>query len=140
MSSSSHVRIPAFRLLTIGAGLLGLMLLSDCSQGPPNPANAPEAKPQATELSFDERYLDSLSLGPPYSARTLREQAIDRQLRRLEMAKRSAYDPAQQTDSVWDSPTGGPLVGYPSRTAQLADIQRRLDSLKVLEHIPITSH
>jgi hypothetical protein len=78
--------------LTLGAGLLGLTLLTGCSQGPPNPANVPEAKPQATdnELHFDRCYLDTLSLGLPYSFLNKCELAVLLQLKRLEIAKNRA--------------------------------------------------
>jgi hypothetical protein len=131
----------ARRWLALSRSLLGLTLLIGCSQGPPNPANVPEAKPQATdnELHFDERYLDSLD--EPRSARAQREMAILWQLKRLKMVRRSTYDPTAPNDSVFDQPVAGsPLVGYLNDSAQLIDIYRRIDSLKVLENIPITPH
>jgi hypothetical protein len=100
-----------------------------------------KAKPQATdnELHFDEHYLDSLN--EPRSARAQREMAILWQLKRLKMARRSTYDPTAPNDSVFDQPAAGsPLVGYLNDPAQLIDIYRRIDLLKVLENILTTPH
>ena len=130
------------RLWAVGAGLLGLTLLTGCPQAPPPPAPAVE-----NDLRFDTRYLDSLD--GPQSARTQREMAIYGQLGRLELAKRSnsrykhlidSTGKKDPTDSVFDSSNGGPLVGFPNRAAHFADIYRKIDSLKVLEHIPLTPH
>lgn len=135
MSSSSHVRVPALRLLTIGAGLVGLTLFSNCSQGRLNPTNAPETKPQATELRFDVRYLDSLD--HPRSARTQRQLAIEHQLTRLHEAMSSTTSEGAVYEQAVED---GPFVGFPTKAARLADINRRIDSLKILEGIPLTPH
>lgn len=94
-------------------------------------------------LYFDLRYLDSTDTEPPssWSARTQREMAIGRQLARLELAKRPSSGPVLPgNDSTWEKPGDGPLIGYPNEAAWRADIYRKIDSLKVLEHLPITPH
>jgi hypothetical protein len=98
-------------------------------------------------LHFDERYLDSQDVRPQ-SARIQRELAIQTQLRRLSLvqlastipAKRQASAPPISSDSVFEGVDGGPLLGYPNGQANLADIYRKIDSLKVLEQIPLTPH
>lgn len=157
------------------APLVAALLLSGLSACDPRapvakpgtPGEVP-ARPPGARLSpehdgalhYDLRYLDSFSV-KPWSARTQRELALARQLRRLDMAKWSAKQQAKRdsataknpvqpngstavSDSVWDTPfhdgVDGHLVGYPNETARMADIYRRIDSLKVLEHIPLTPH
>lgn len=97
------------------------------------------------ELYFDERYLDSTDTEPEssWSNRTRREMAIQTQLRRLDMATLEGRDkPAKPnlTDSTFERVGRGPLIGYPNQAALLADIYRKIDSLKVLEHLPVTPH
>ncbi len=120
--------------------LMGLMLLTGCPQAPPQSPTPPKAADN--ELHFDKRYLDSLD--GPRSARTQRQMAIYGQLRRLEMAKRTTKSTIAgqkaPNDSVFDSTNGGPLLKFPNKEAHLADIYRKIDSLKVLEHIPLTPH
>ena len=139
-------RGPARSLFPLGTGsLLGLVLLTGCPQAPPKPPTPPPAADN--ELHFDKRYLDSLD--GPRSARTQRQMAIYGQLRRLEMVRNPLFRAAdsiarlkmkEPNDSVFDSTNGGPLRGFPNEAAQLADIYRKIDSLKVLEHIPVTPH
>jgi hypothetical protein len=138
-SSRKTHRGPVCRLLSLSMGLLGLTLAASCSQGPRPAATTAQVpvKIRETELRFDERYLDSISLGPPYSARTQRQLAILNQLKRLDIAKRSEND-SGQNDSVYEHVGGGPLVGFPNRAAHLADIYRKIDSLKALEYISET--
>jgi hypothetical protein len=95
-------------------------------------------------LYYDLRYLDSTDTKPEnsWSARTRREMAIAQQLRRLELANRPSNRAvaAPGQDSTWAQSGDGPLIGYPSEAAWRADIYRKIDSLKVLEHLPVTPH
>ena len=138
-------RGPARRSLVLGASLLGLSLLTGCPQTPPQ---APALPPAAdNELHFDQRYYDSIDM-KPRSARTERELAIFTQLQRLEMAKPPRNSkgkvlvlPKQSGDSIYEQiGEGNPARGFANETARLADIHRKIDSLKVLEHIPLTQH
>ncbi|WP_156176117.1 hypothetical protein [Hymenobacter terrenus] len=113
-----------------------------CSQEP-KPARdlSMAAPPKDGELHFDERYLDSIS-GPPssFSARTWRELAIRHQLTRLKLA-RIPLPSGVPDDSVSEqAELDGPVVKFPNEAASLADIYRRIDSLKVLEGLPVTPH
>ena len=139
-------RGPARSLFALGMGsLLGLVLLTGCPQTPPKPPAPPQAADN--ELHFDKRYLDSLD--EPRSTRTQREMAIYTQLRRLEMSRnprfreKSLSEAVQHkdlNDSVFESVAGGHLKGYRNQAALDADIYRKIDSLKVLENIPLTPH
>lgn len=140
--AGSAPRGPARRSLVLGASLLGLTLLTGCPQTPPQAPTPPQAADN--ELHFDKRYLDSLD--GPRSARTQREMAIYTQLRRLEMSKNPRFREKDSTerlkmkqpnDSVFERAGGGPLRGYRNQAALDADIYRKIDSLKVLEHLPI---
>lgn len=95
-------------------------------------------------LYYDLRYLDSTDTEPEnsWSARSRREMAIKQELRRLGLAKRPSRGPVLYPgeDSVWEQRGDGRLIGFLSEKAELADIYRKLDSLKALEHIPLTSH
>lgn len=98
-------------------------------------------------LYFDERYDDSTHVHPR-NARIQRQLAIETQFSRLGLARRRASDkdpsrpgaPPITSDSVFEGVSGGPLIGYASEQVLLADIYRKIDSLKVLEHIPLTPH
>ena len=96
-------------------------------------------------LYFDERYLDSQDVRPQ-NARIQRQWAIYTQLRRLDLSKQAAKasvshaGPAPTSDSVFEHVNGGSLVGYANEQALSADIYRKIDSLKKLEHLPITPH
>lgn len=131
-------------------GLLGLsLLLLSCSQSPTQPP-PPAYFAVENDLRFDERYYDSLDAPPSsYSARTRREQAIAHQLRRLfhmSMSTKYGYHvdttgQRMRIDSVFDRPdVDGPQVGFRNNDALMADVYRRIDSLKILEHIPLTPH
>jgi len=102
------------------------------------------------DLRFDRRYYDSIEL-PKRSPRTERERAIYNQLIRLDMAKPFYHNskgelvpiPPKQpgdSDSVFEQTGDEPVVGFANEAEQLADIHRKIDSLKVLEHIPLTPH
>lgn len=97
------------------------------------------------KLHFDERYLDSQNVRPQ-NARMQRQFAIQTQLYRLNLAKRAAsqppnsYGPPPTSDSVFESANGGKLRGWVNNRAQLVDIYRKIDSLKKLQHLPITPH
>jgi len=102
------------------------------------------------DLRVDPRYYDSIMLGNP-SARTQRELAISDQLDRLHLAQPFYHNskgelvpvPPKQpgdSDSVFEKAGDEPVVGFANRAEQLADIHRKIDSLKVLEHIPLTPH
>jgi hypothetical protein len=55
--------------------------------------------------------------------------------------QKATYDPTAPNDSVFDQPVAGsPLVGYLNDPAQLIDIYRRIDLLKVVENILTTPH
>ena len=71
-----------FRFLLLGGLVLSLAGCQLDPAPPPVPPVAPAmpARLPLPELRFDERYYDSIQLGPPYSARTQREMAIKDQL------------------------------------------------------------
>ena len=146
--------------LALVALALSLGLLTSCheestqSAAVPQQIGSPQRPPGAIlsrdhdgALYFDERYLDSQDVRPP-SARIQRELAIQTQLRRLSLVQRALAEPPTHnasappitSDSVFENVNGGPLLGYPSEQAHLADIYRKIDSLKVLEQIPVTPH
>lgn len=140
------VRGPSCRLLAAGAGLLGL--LASCT-GPTKPAQAvqpahttPRIPLTNRELVFDERYLDSISAGPPFSAGTQRQMAIQFELDRLDLANRPMSPELDALDDTiaMQAKANGPLVKFPNKAALLANIYRRIDSLKTLEHNPLTPH
>lgn len=139
---------------------LCLGLLSSCHQESSQPVavsqqvGSPERPPGAIlshdhdgALHFDERYLDSQDVRPQ-SARIQRELAIQTQLRRLSLVKMDSTEHPERwiksqpfsKDSVFEHVNGGPLIGYPNEQAYLANIFRKIDSLKTLEHIPLTPH
>lgn len=134
--------------------LVAAALLSACYQPAPEVASgtAKAGHPPGAILSrdhdgglyFDERYLDSTDTEPEasWSARSQREMAIFMQLKRLSVAKRGivAAGAAAGKDSVWEQVGNGPLVGYRNEAGAFADIYHKIDSLKVLEHIPLTPH
>jgi hypothetical protein len=139
------LRGPTRRSFILGTSLLGLTLLTGCPQTPPQIPTPPQTADK--ELHFDKRYLDSLD--GPRSARTQREMAIYTQIRRLEMSKNPRFRAKdsiellkikEPNDSIFESAGGGPLRGYRNQAALDADIHRKIDSLKVLEHIPVTPH
>lgn len=122
-------------------GLSGLTLLTGCPQH-----SSPHVQAQDNELHFDKHYLDSLDQ-KPRSARTQRELAILMQLKRLEMLKPyknkkgdTLLTSKQLNDSVYERTGDGPLIGFRDEVAQRADVYRKIDSLKTLEHIPLTPH
>lgn len=132
-----------------GTALLGLLLLTGC----PSQESALPPPPQAKDhdLHFDMRYYDSIEMYPQ-SERTKRELAISTQLHRLENATKPLRNKQGQTleeamhipkhpkDSIYTRIGDGPLVGFANEAELLADIHRKIDSLKVLEHIPLTPH
>ena len=138
---------------TGGLLLLGLSCLVSCQTDPatssaPRTLEVSQPANSLAQLHFDKRYADSIRLGPPYSARTRRQMAIQDQLARLVMVEQELILVGQQDaaglmagqDSVHEY-VGGRLVGhFVTPAAQLADIHRQLDSLKVLEHIPLTPY
>ena len=93
-------------------------------------------------LYFDEAYLDSLD-HPPYNERIQRQLAIRIQLTRLRLEVYADEDYKDKKVSLADSIYEGagddrPRIGFANRAAHLADIYRKIDSLKVLEHQPLT--
>ena len=139
-------RGPARSLFPLGTGsLLGLVLLTGCPQAPPKPPTPPPAADN--ELHFDKRYLDSIDM-EPRSARTERELAIFIQLKRLENIKQDLLNAegvlvplSQQPNPPFDeSIGGGPTKHFAGKAEALADIYHKIDSLKVLENIPLTPH
>jgi hypothetical protein len=119
---------------TFCCGIL-MILLAGCSQS--SPPQIETAIPDAFGLHFDRRYLDSISIGPPYSARTQRQMAIYVQLTRWNSLK----SPYHHVDGGSNDSTvefvGGKRKAFATRAAHLADIRRKIDSLKVLERIPL---
>jgi hypothetical protein len=93
------------------------------------------------------RYYDSIEVYPQ-SERTKRQLAISTQLHRLEDVTKPIPNrqgkivqiPKQKNDSVYEQMGYGPVRGFANEAELLADIYRRIDSLKVLEHIPLTPH
>lgn len=138
-------RGPARHALLLGTSLLGLALLTGCPQTPPQTPAPPQAADN--ELHFDKRYLDSIEM-KNRSPRTERELAIFTQLLRLERIKRDLQNAegkvvplSQQPNPPYDERIGdGDLVHFEGKSEALADIYRKIDSLKVLEHIPLTPH
>lgn len=138
-------RGPAHRSLMLGAGLLGLTLLTGCPQTPPQVPTPPQAA--NNELHFDKRYYDSIEM-TPRSARTERELAIFTQLQRLERIKEDLLNAEgqlvplsqQPNPSIDESIGGGPVRHFAGKAEALADIYHQIDSFKVLEHIPLTPH
>ncbi|WP_156176288.1 hypothetical protein [Hymenobacter terrenus] len=132
-------RTPHYRW---GMGLLGLLLLTGCpTHEPASPPPPPQAK--GNELHFDMRYYDSIEM-TLQSERTKRERAIFDQLARLDMTKpppkHVRIKMPDPTDSIYEHAAGGPVRGFANKAELLADIHRKIDSLKVLEHIPLTPH
>ena len=124
---------------------------SSCTQDPVThtdspPATTTEQQSSLVDLKFDRRYLDSIAAGPPYSERTRREMAIEDQLRRLELYKRSLKATNLDGTPIGDKGESvtelvrDKYTTFPNHAAQLADIYRKMDSLKVLEKIPLTSY
>jgi hypothetical protein len=75
--------------------------------------------------------------------------AIYTQLRRLEMSKNPRFREKARSgaarhkdlnDLVYEDVGGGLLKGYRNQAALDADIYHKIDSLKVLENIPLTPH
>lgn len=153
-------KIKKAKRLTSIALALSLGLFSSCHQettpsiAVPQQAASSQRPPGAIlsqdhdgTLHFDERYLDSQDVRPQ-SARIQRELAIQTQLRRLSLVQRDSANhperwatiPSISKDSVFEHVNGGPLLGYSNERAHLADIYRKIDSLKVLEHISLTPH
>jgi hypothetical protein len=138
-------RGPARRSLLLGISLLGLTLLTGCPQTPPQMSAPPQAADN--ELHFDKRYYDSIEM-TPRSARTERELAIFTQLQRLDHIKRDLQnaegkiDPlSQQPNPPFEERVGdGPIMHFAGKEEALADIYHKIDSLKVLEHVPLTPH
>ncbi|WP_046246151.1 hypothetical protein [Hymenobacter terrenus] len=131
-----------------GMGLLSLLLLTGCpTQEPTPPPPPPQAKDN--ELHFDMRYYDSIEMYPQ-SERTKRQLAISQQLTRLEnetnpVRRNGKIVPMPKikmpNDSIYEQMgEGNPVRGFANRAELLADIHRKIDSLKVLEHIPLTPH
>ena len=143
--AGSAPRGPARRALLFGASLLGLALLTGCPQTPPQTPAPPQAADN--ELNFDKRYYDSIEMKSK-SPRTERELAIFTQLLRLERIKGDLQNAegkvlplSQQPNPPYDERMGdGPLMHFEGKAEALADIYRKIDSLKVLEHIPLTPH
>lgn len=138
-------RGPARRTLLLGISLVGLTLLTGCPQTPPQvPTTPPSAD---NELHFDRRYYDSIEM-KHRSPRTERELAIYTQLLRLDRIKQDLQnaegkvDPlSQQPNPSFDERIGdGPLMHFKGKAEALADIYHKIDSLKVLEHIPLTPY
>lgn len=134
------------RLLTWGTGLLGLVLLTGCPQTPPKaPVRPPRSVVKDNNLHFDMRYYDSIEM-TPRSAHTERELAIFIQLQRLESVERNLLNAEgklvplsqQPNPSIEESMAGGPVQHFAGKAELLADIRHKMDSLKVLEHIPLT--
>ena len=126
----------------IGAASIGLALLVQCSQeSKPARDLTLGAPPKDGELHFDERYLDSLYVPrSSFSARTWRELAIRHQLTRLKLARIPSPVGEPEGPVSTQTEVDGPTVVFPNEAADLADIYRRIDSLKVLEHLPVTPH
>ncbi len=156
MSSSFHqntyTKNPVSHFWTWSAGLLGLLLFTGCpsqEQAPPltPPPVADSVVPHDGGLHFDGRYYDSIEM-TPRSPRTERELAIYNQLARLEMIKpyrnkkgQIVSTPKQPNDSIYEQiGEGNPSRGFANEAERLADIHRKIDSLKILEHIPPTPH
>lgn len=133
------------------AALLGLLLLTGCprqEQAPTSPSPVADSiVPPDGGLHFDGRYYDSIEM-TPRSPRTERELAIYNQLQRLEMTKPYRNKkgqvvplPKQPNDSIYEQiGEGQPSRGFANEADRLADIHRKIDSLKMLEHIPLTPH
>ena len=129
-------------VLSVAAGLTA----TACTA--PEPAALPQPPPSLEEndLKFDMRYYDSIEM-TPRSARTERQLAIFRQLQRLDMVREfrkhdreRGVTPEPDTNAIYEQVSGEPAVRFPSKAAALADNYRKIDSLKVLENIPLTPH
>lgn len=132
--------------------LAAAVLLTGCPQHePPGPPTAGDTDLHDGELRLDPLYYDSIEMHPQ-SARTQRQLAISTELHRLEYATKPLRNkqgqtmeeahplPAEPNDSFYTRIGDGPLVGFANKAQELADIHRKIDSLKVLEHIPLTPH
>jgi hypothetical protein len=151
----SFTRTSGRRFQAWSASLFGLLLLTGCpKQEPalPPPPIARDVVPPDGGLHFDMRYYDSIEM-TPRSPRTERELAISTQLHRLKYATKplrnkqgqtleeAMHIPKQPNDSVYEQMgEGNPVRGFANEAELLADIHRKIDSLKVLEHIPLTPH
>lgn len=128
--------------------VLGTACLLGCNTDPASTPRDPQAHKDSgavSELRFDRRYLDSIALGPPYSERTLREWAIRNQLGRLEDYNRFKAEHLKEDSSATYGPVDesfgdGPERHFPNGKAYLTDVYRQMDSLKTLEHIPLTPY
>ena len=132
--------------LLLGSLSVVAVLLAGCTpDAPPPPPPPPLA--QNHDLHFDMRYYDSIEM-EPQSERTKREAAIYKQLERLRMAQphrnkqgKTVPMPKAPNDSLYEQiGEGKPARGWANAAERLADIHHQMDSLKVLEHIPITPY
>lgn len=147
-SQAPSLKTSPRRWLAWGTGLLGLVLLTGCPQTPPEAPPQPQHPlTKNNTLHFDMRYYDSLEI-PPRSARTERELAIYIQLTRLEYIEEDLLNAEgklvplsqQPNPSIDESMAGGPVQHFAGKAELLADIRHKMDSLKVLEHIPLTPY
>lgn len=160
------LRPAAGRWPQLSAGLLGLLLvLGSCQHDAASPDHAAQmeqsiraaeaAKVARTAagpilsrrhdggLYFDERYLDSIDAGPPYSARTLREKEIDKMLGWLDLVQMPIPSDFGEHENPNDSTSlssGSETIQFANRQQKLKYIYHRIDSLKILENIPLTPH
>ena len=129
------------------AGSISLLLLTGCPQSAPQDLLQPPPIPPENDLKFDTLYYDSIYL-PHRSARTERERAISIQLDRLDgIREHRKHDrekgvtPRPDTNAIGEQiGSGNPVRHFANKAALLADIYHQIDSLKVLEHIPLTPH
>lgn len=137
------------KLLRLGAILIVLLLtgwiaVSWIRRVPYPPRTVPVAD---NELHFDMRYIDSID--NPRTERSKRELEIWHQLARQKLARpllaryglqSDTTGQYQRNDSTTEQIGEGPFVRWRSKAAWRRDINRKIDSLKVLEHLPITPH
>lgn len=141
-------------LSLIAGSTLAMAMLTQCrektsvSQQPVPTQQSIFKGPLAKELHFN---LDSMADDSPHpTARALRQLAIYHALSRLKNVRDTEKGnidghpiPAEALDPnapITEGIGGGPKITYPNFAAYKADVEHDIDSLKVLEGIPLTPH
>lgn len=135
-------------LSLLAGGLLVVATLTRCHEETAVSQQPTSKVPVAKELHFDPDSLEFNSLHP--NARVLRQRAIYFALNRLKSVRDTEKGnidghpiPAEALDPnapITEGIGNGPHITYPNFAAYKADVEHDIDSLKVLEGIPLTPH